>query len=152
MVGADVVSETEIMTMRPDEMEKRRREAIELSTPIPMRYAIVPSVAAATGFSLGLVRGSRKGSLQFLAENAHRAPRTLEGWYFYKKTKNYRVMLAGLKGGAAEGARLGAVGMMYVLLEGAAEWVGGGTGLERVREVVAGVGSAGVVGLMSEFD
>jgi len=39
------------------------------------------------GTAIGLVRGSRAAGLRFLAENAHRPPTTVQGWYFYNKTK-----------------------------------------------------------------
>ena len=77
-------------------------------------------------------------SLRFLAENVHRPPTTVQGWYFYNKTKNYKVILGGLKGAAAEGGRLAAAG---------AGWVGASWGMEQmgwssVKEIGAGVGLA----------
>jgi hypothetical protein len=41
------------------------------------------------------VSGFRFRGLQFLAENAHRAPRTKGEWYFYHKTKRYQMLAAG---------------------------------------------------------
>jgi hypothetical protein len=49
---------------------------------------------------VGMIRGGRTAGLRFLAENAHNPPKTLKGWYFYNKTKNYRMMWAGLREGA----------------------------------------------------
>lgn len=68
---------------------------------------LIPPFAAAFGFVSGLLTASQKASMQFLAENAHRQPTTLQGWYFYNKTKNYRVAFAALKGGFKTGGRLG---------------------------------------------
>ncbi|KAH8105943.1 hypothetical protein BXZ70DRAFT_872790, partial [Cristinia sonorae] len=74
---------------------------------IPSRYYLLPGAAITVGTTIGLFRGSRTASLRFLAENAHRPPTTVQGWYFYNKTKNYRVILGGLKGAAADAFRLG---------------------------------------------
>ena len=63
---------------------------------------VLPVVCASVGMALGFYRGGRMASLQFLAENAHRAPKTIKGWYLYNKTKNYRIMYGGLKGGAKD--------------------------------------------------
>ncbi len=41
----------------------------------------------------------------------------MQGWYFYQKTKNYRVALAGLKGAGKEGLRGIAVGSAWVTME-----------------------------------
>lgn len=46
-----------------------------------------------------MIRGGRAAGLRFLAENAHNPPKTVRGWYFYNKTKNYRMMWAGLRDG-----------------------------------------------------
>lgn len=51
-------------------------------------------------------------SLVYLAENAHRRPETVQGWYFYNKTKYYKMLLAGFRRGAGTGLQL-------------AGWVGG---------------------------
>ena len=63
---------------------------------------VLPVVCASAGMALGVYRGGRMASLRFLAENAHRAPKTVKGWYFYSKTKNYRMMYGGLKEGAKD--------------------------------------------------
>ncbi|KAJ3519700.1 hypothetical protein NMY22_g13081 [Coprinellus aureogranulatus] len=103
---------------------------------IPPRMYQIPLTAVGVGCAIGIMRGGRSASLRFLAENAHRPPKTVQGWYFYKKTKNYRVMWGALKGAARESSRLGGITGAYVLLEegmnraGYREWasVGAGTG------------------------
>lgn len=123
---------------------------------IPPRYLILTGTTALTGLSLGLMRGGRQASLQYLAENAHRQPRTVEGWYFYKKTKNYRVMWGALKGGGREALRLGAVGLLWAGLEDgvarAGERVGGrgGEWMGKGKEVGAGVASGCVLAAICE--
>ncbi len=54
---------------------------------------------------LGMIQGARAEQLRFLAENAHNPPRTVQGWYFYNKTKNYRMMWRGLRQGAKTAVR-----------------------------------------------
>ena len=78
---------------------------------------LVPVCASTFGFVSGLLTGSQRASLQFLAENAHRQPNTLQGWYFYNKTKNYRVALAGFRGGLRTAARLGGWTSAFVAVQ-----------------------------------
>ncbi|KDQ64629.1 hypothetical protein JAAARDRAFT_52575 [Jaapia argillacea MUCL 33604] len=105
---------------------------------IPPRFYILPVSAFVAGSLIGLVRGSRAASLRFLAENAHRAPKTLQGWYFYQKTKNYKVLLGGLKGAGIEGAKLSVITGGWVGIEEGCRRVG----MEEFGEVGAGVGTA----------
>ncbi|BGP36971.1 hypothetical protein JCM10449v2_000875 [Rhodotorula kratochvilovae] len=74
--------------------------------PAPSLLVLGPTSAFIFGFTSGLVSSSKLASKQFLAENAHRLPTTVQGWYFYQKTKNYRVLWSGIKGGLRTGARL----------------------------------------------
>ncbi|KAH0587419.1 hypothetical protein H2248_006208 [Termitomyces sp. 'cryptogamus'] len=114
------------------------KEAIRLK--IPARFLLVPGAALVVGTTIGLVRGSRKASLRFLAENAHRPPTTVQGWYFYNKTKNYKVIYGGLKGAGTDAAKLTTVALGWVGMEEGLERLGWG----GLREVGAGVGVAGV--------
>ncbi|KIL00392.1 hypothetical protein PAXRUDRAFT_91976, partial [Paxillus rubicundulus Ve08.2h10] len=109
---------------------------------IHSRYFILPVSAALMGTLIGAVRGSRMASLRFLAENAHRPPSTIRGWYLYNKTKNYRRIAAGLQEGGLNAGKLGVTALV---------WVGIEDGLERcgqpwaeAREFGAGVGTAGI--------
>ncbi|KAG9050464.1 hypothetical protein FS837_005269 [Tulasnella sp. UAMH 9824] len=106
----------------------------------------IPITASLAGGMLGFIRGSRMSALRFLAENAHRAPTTVRGWYFYNKTKNYRVLLGGFKGGGQEALRLGAVGCGWVAFEegwkAISTQVLGIPQLSGAKEVVAGGGTA----------
>lgn len=113
-----------------------KAEAIRLH--IPQRYLVLPSIAALTGLSIGALRGARTASWRFLAENAHHPPTTVRGWYFYKKTKNYRVMMEALREGGKSATKLGIAVLGYAALEDGMERVG----LEDVREVGAAVGTA----------
>lgn len=110
---------------------------------IPERYYLLPSAALIAGTSIGLVRGSRQASLRFLAENVHRPPTTVQGWYFYNKTKNYRVLMGGLKGAGMDGLKIGATATGWVVIEEGCKRLG----VEDVSEVVAGLGTAGLFSL-----
>jgi hypothetical protein len=125
----------------PEEEKANKPDAIHVS--IPRELYLIPGTTASAGLALGFLRGARKSSLRFLAENAHRAPRTVEEWYFYHKTKNYRVLLGGLRASGREGVRLGTAGVVWVGLEEGARRAG----LGAWREVCAGVGLAGIVSL-----
>ncbi|KAI7826287.1 hypothetical protein BX661DRAFT_183746 [Kickxella alabastrina] len=46
------------------------------------------------------------------AERAHRLPNTVQGWFFYQKWKNYRVVLGAMKG-------MGGCVLAYALVEAA---------------------------------
>ena len=101
---------------------------------------------ATTGVTIGLFRGTRRASLQFLAENAHRAPTTLQGWYFYNKTKNYRMILGGLRQGGVDGIRMGLTGLGWVAFE---QGMRRG-GLDDVREIGAAIGTAATFSALCE--
>ncbi|KAF8901722.1 hypothetical protein CPB84DRAFT_1679441 [Gymnopilus junonius] len=119
------------MATTEDETEKK---TVRLS--IPQRVLGVCGTAFVVGTAIGIMRGGRAASLRFLAENAHRPPTTVQGWYFYKKTKNYKVMLGALKGAGTEASRLTGLSLAYVGIEEGLQRTGWG----GVKEVGAGVG------------
>ena len=118
--------------------EAQNAKAVRVN--IPSRVYLVPCAAFTVGSAIGLVRGGRMASLQFLAENVHRPPTTVQGWYFYNKTKNYKVILGGLKGAGAEGGLLAVAGVGWVGVEWVLERIGWGS----VKEIGAGIGVAAV--------
>lgn len=122
------------------DVDKKR---VELT--IPPRMYQIPGVAVGLGSAMGIMRGGRAEALRFLAENAHRPPKTVQGWYFYKKTKNYRVMLGALKGAAKESGRLGAITGAYVVLEEGIDRVGYG----GWKSVGAGAGTGLLFGAVN---
>ncbi|EIW70817.1 hypothetical protein TREMEDRAFT_28772, partial [Tremella mesenterica DSM 1558] len=64
----------------------------KISLHIPRSLLILPPCSAMLGMLIGISRGGSKARLRFLAENAHRLPTTIQGWYFYTKTRNYRIL------------------------------------------------------------
>ncbi|CEH15320.1 hypothetical protein CBOM_03641 [Ceraceosorus bombacis] len=79
--------------------------------------ATIPTTAFLLGFAAGAYNNASKAGLVFMAENAHRRPDTVQGWFFYNKTKNYKVVLAAGKGGARTGLRLGLWTFAFLALE-----------------------------------
>jgi hypothetical protein len=102
------------------------------------RIALVTGTGAFWGFTFGAFIGGRQAGLQYLAENAHRLPRTKDGWYFYHKTKNYRVLLGGIRQGMRQAGRMGTVCLVYSGLEGI---------MDRLRDQVSPIHStlAGII-------
>ena len=47
----------------------------------------IPMTGATLGFVAGFYTAATRSGLVFMAENAHRRPNTVQGWYFYNKTK-----------------------------------------------------------------
>jgi hypothetical protein len=127
-----------------DDIENPSRNSIHLT--IPPRFYLVPGAAVIVGSAIGLMRGSQAASLRFLAENVHRPPTTVQGWYFYNKTKNYKVLLGGLKGAGAEASRLAIVALGWVSIEEGLERFGWG----QAKEVGAAVGTAGMFSAVCE--
>lgn len=78
---------------------------------------LAPTCAFLFGFCSGAITRSKLASRQFLAENAHRLPSTMPGWYFYQKTKNYRVLLGAARGGARTGGALALWTLAFVALQ-----------------------------------
>ncbi|SPO23183.1 uncharacterized protein UTRI_01861 [Ustilago trichophora] len=94
----------------PLELEDLERDTVE-SVPFFRSVLAISPVLPSTAFGLGLISGvltsGKRAGLVFMAENAHRLPDTVQGWYFYSKTKNYKVLLGAAKGGLKQGSRLG---------------------------------------------
>lgn len=113
------------------------------------RLVLMTSIGALWGFAIGSYLGGKQTSFQYLAENAHRLPTTVQGWYFYHKTKNYKVILGGIKRGARMAIPTGAICLAYGAIE---------AGLDDVRKeadvfnsVMAGMGTGVLFSAMSKF-
>ncbi|RKP22318.1 hypothetical protein SYNPS1DRAFT_6285, partial [Syncephalis pseudoplumigaleata] len=89
------------------------------------RVAAVSGFGAFWGFVFGAYLGGRQSGLQYLAENAHRLPRTKADWYFYHKTKNYRVMLGGIRRGMLYAGRTGGLCLCFSGLEATLDYARG---------------------------
>ncbi|RSH81585.1 hypothetical protein EHS25_006207 [Saitozyma podzolica] len=89
---------------------------------VPTSLLVLPASAAIVGMIIGMSRGGSRARLRFLAENAHRPPTTVQGWYFYTKTRNYRVFFAAARTGARYALGLGGATAAYVLLDESVGW------------------------------
>ncbi|KAF9337913.1 hypothetical protein BGZ91_009180, partial [Linnemannia elongata] len=105
------------------------------------RILLITASASFWGFMLGGVIGSRQSGMQYLAENAHRLPKNMEGWYFYHKKKNYRMIWGALKKGAVYSSKTGAMVGLFEVLEASLDFYRGGADL--FNSMGAGVASGG---------
>lgn len=88
---------------QPSKIPKRGNS----QSPIIMPFSTILVVSAfGFGFLSGVMSGARHTALVYLTENAHRRPETVQGWYFYNKTKYYRMMMGGVKQGSRTGLKL----------------------------------------------
>lgn len=101
------------------------------------RLVLLTTVGCFWGFSIGSFLGGRQAGLQYLAENAHRLPTTVQGWYFYHKTKNYRMMLGGIKRGMQYAVRTGGLCLVYGAIEAGLDDIRGEA--DVANSVVAGL-------------
>ena len=103
------ITASEIINEGPDE---KRNERFHL-TPGERILALV-STSAIVGGMAGFYYGVRTSSLRYLTENAHRLPKTVGGWYFYNKKKNYIMVVSGVKQALKTGFKFGgAVGGFF---------------------------------------
>lgn len=102
---------------------QRAGERQSYNVRVPSNLVWLAPSAGMIGFFIGARRGGARARLRFLAENAHRAPKTVQGWYFYTKTRNYRVMLQGLKTGAKYALNFGGAVAAFVVAEEGAGWL-----------------------------
>lgn len=87
-------------------MDPLRDERFHLATPDRLRF--VAASGAFVGAGLGFYAGIKQASMRYLTENAHRLPKTVGGWYFYHKKKNYVMIMGGLRGAVLLAARYSA--------------------------------------------
>lgn len=90
-----------------EDLERNTAKSMSFFRSILAISPVLPTTAFGLGLVSGVLTSGKKAGLVFMAENAHRLPDTVQGWYFYSKTKNYKVMLGAVKGGLKQGVRLG---------------------------------------------
>lgn len=96
-----------------------------LAIPFKFRFPAATAIALFTGASLGISHGGKTAGMRFRAENAHRFPTTPSGWYLYHKSKNYHMMLGGLKEGLKMGPKIGFwAGSFFIAEEAVDRWRG----------------------------
>lgn len=96
-----------------------------LSIPFFVRFSAATAGAVLTGAALGVSHGGKLAGMRFRAENSHRFPATSTGWYLYHKSKNYHIMLGGIKEGLKMGSKIGFwTGSFFLVEEAVDEWRG----------------------------
>lgn len=91
------------------------------------RLAVVATVGGMLGAALGLYEGIKISSLRYLTENAHRLPKTVGGWYFYHKKKNYVMIFNGCKQAARTGIRYSSFVTSFFAMEAGLDYIRGTT-------------------------
>lgn len=92
-------------------------EQSRLSIPPVPRIAYTSLGAVIIGAGLGISYGASSAGMRYRAENAHRLPTSQTGWYLYHKSKNYTMMLGGIKEGAKMGLKIGGWVTSFFLIE-----------------------------------
>ncbi|KEQ66086.1 uncharacterized protein M437DRAFT_40953 [Aureobasidium melanogenum CBS 110374] len=120
-----------------------------LSIPFNWRLPLTTVLASFAGFGLGLTHGGQLSGLRFRAENAHRLPTSQVGWYLYHKSKNYHIMLGGIKEGFRMGARLSFWTAIFFVFEEAVDRFRGAR--DFMSTVIAAMGTAGGFSAWNRF-
>lgn len=94
-------------------------DRLSLPYPIRLTYGILGGLT--TGLFLGLSHGTKTAGMRFRAENAHRFPTSQKGWYLYHKSKNYHMMLGGIKDGVKLAPKLSLWSATLFLIEEAVD-------------------------------
>jgi hypothetical protein len=113
------------------------------------RVILMTTIGSLWGFGIGAFLGGRQSGLQYLAENAHKLPTTVQGWYFYHKTKNYKMMLGGMKKGMRYAGKTGGLCLLYGSLEAALDGVRQEP--DVLNSVAAGVMTGTIFSTLSKF-
>ncbi|CAG8524612.1 1282_t:CDS:2 [Diversispora eburnea] len=82
------------------------------------RLMAITAISLGWGFLIGTYTGARAAGLQYLAENAHKPPKTKGEWYFYHKHKNVRMILGGFQSGFRLSRKTGLVCLSFGVIEG----------------------------------
>lgn len=81
------------------------------------RLKVVGMASATVGAGSGFYEGIKGSSLRYLTENAHRLPKTVGGWYFYHKKKNYVMIISGCREALKQGTKYSLGVTSYFALE-----------------------------------
>ncbi|KAJ2346694.1 hypothetical protein GGF43_004930 [Coemansia sp. RSA 2618] len=106
-------------------------------------------VSSGTGALMGGYVGGKQAGYKYLAERAHRLPKTVQGWFFYHKWKNYRVILGAGKSAARYAPRIGGPVFAFVAMEEILDRVIGQT--QMASTVIASLCTAAGVSLIARL-
>ncbi|KAG5367920.1 hypothetical protein CJU90_0101 [Yarrowia sp. C11] len=96
---------------------KQQDSTQRFNTKPEARILSVLIATASFGFLSGFYTGYKRNALRFLAENSHRMPKTVQGWYYYHKNKNYHVLSGGMALGFKYAATMTTCGLAFFGLE-----------------------------------
>ncbi|KAJ2863927.1 hypothetical protein GGH94_003285 [Coemansia aciculifera] len=113
------------------------------------RLAVTAVVGGGVGAVCGGLLGGQLAGRQYLAERAHRLPTTVQGWFFYQKWKNYRVILGGMRGASKYAARVGGCVVAFAAIESAVDQAVGE--IQAASSAVAGLATAVGVSLVARL-
>ncbi|KAJ2413042.1 hypothetical protein GGF41_006013 [Coemansia sp. RSA 2531] len=126
----------------PSPLRRMRMDPID-------RLAVTAVVGGGVGAACGGLIGGQLSGRQYLAERAHRLPTTVQGWFFYQKWKNYRVILGAMRGAAKYATRVGACVMAFATVEMAVDQAIGE--VQAASSAVAGLATAIGVSLVARL-
>lgn len=86
------------------------------------RLKTIATISGTVGAALGMYEGIKMSSLRYLTENAHRLPRTVGGWYFYHKKKNYVMITSGGREAVKTGIKYSLAVTSFFALEAAFDY------------------------------
>lgn len=81
------------------------------------RIKALTVTAATIGGLSGFYDGIKSSSLRYLTENSHRLPKTVGGWYFYHKKKNYVMIINGVKSALKQSTKFSFIVGLFFTLE-----------------------------------
>lgn len=147
----------ETLALWREERRRLTRDNSRLGFPFALRLPISTITGFCAGGLLGVIHGTKRTSLLFRAENAHRLPTTPTGWYLYHKSKNYQTAAGGLREGVRFGGKIAFWTALFFsteeLLDRARKgWVGkeGGSQNDVFSTVVASLSLAGAFSVWSK--
>ncbi|KAG7663452.1 uncharacterized protein J8A68_002999 [[Candida] subhashii] len=90
-----MADEIELTTYKTPEIDVYKNERFHM---VPRaRLEAIATTAGVTGMMKGFFEGLKTSSVRYLVENGHRLPKTVGGWYFYHKKKNYVMLVESTK-------------------------------------------------------
>lgn len=115
------------------------------------RLIYVPSMAGFWGFLLGGYQGGKLAGYQYMAERQHTPPKTVSGWYFYHKTKNYHVMLKATRSGVKTATKLAAICTGYEAIQFSSDVVLFDGATHPFSSVLSGFITSGIFSRLGTF-
>ncbi|KAL9115865.1 MAG: hypothetical protein Q9227_000233 [Pyrenula ochraceoflavens] len=127
-----------------------RDEQHRLSMHPLLRLPIMSAASFTAGFALGMAHGAPIAAYRYRAENAHRLPTSMTGWYLYHKSKNYHSIIGGAKDGVKMGLVVAGTAGLFLSIENVVDQTRGTKDVGST--VVAGAAVSGLWSLVKARD